>query len=197
MYTEYETPSEFFGAGYELGASKISFSTSDAALISVDDFTVDTETNILTIGSDHNLLVGDRVQVSSATTLPAGLAATTDYYVRTRPSATTITLGATANASEDVNITDAGTGTHSIVVAPALKEVTDAEANATTGDARKVIFGLIDMMTRRLQAITPEHRPTKITVARSTFEDSTTGEFVKTYNFTVRTESSGFEVAPE
>ena len=196
-YSEYETPQEFFGPGYSLASSEISLSTSDHALLSVDDFTADDTTDVLTVASDHNLLPGDRVRVSSTGTLPAGLSPGTDYWVRTRPSATEITLGSTENASSNVDITDTGTGTHSIEVEPPLVEITDAEANASSGDARKVTFGLLDMLARRLQAIPQASRPSKIQVARSTFEDANTGEFIKTYNFTVRTQSSGFEVAPE
>lgn len=196
-YTEYESPEEFFGPGYSLVSSEIALSTSDHALLAVDDFTADDTNDTLTTASAHHLLPGDRVRVSSTGTLPAGLSAGTDYWVRTRPSATEITLGSTQNASANVDITDSGSGTHSIEVAPPLKEVTDAEANAASGDARKVVFGILDMLARRLQAIPAADRPTKLTVTRNTFEDANTGEFLKTYNFTVRTQSSGFEVADE
>lgn len=197
MFSEYETPEEFFGPGYELGSNKISLPTASGSLVNVGAFTVDDATDVLTFGSDHHLLVGDRVQVSSTTTLPAGLSPATDYYVRTRPSATTITLGATFAATADVDITDAGSGTHSLEVEPLLKEVTDAEANASTGDSRKVVFGLLEVMARRLNAIPSESRPTKLSATRSTYEDGSTGEFVKTYQFTVRTAAAGFEVSDE
>lgn len=76
-------------------------------------FTANTSTEVLTVSAAHGLAVGDRVRVSSTTTLPAGLAAATDYYVLTVPSTTTLTVSATIGGSA-VNITDTGTGTHTI-----------------------------------------------------------------------------------
>lgn len=57
---------------------------------------------------------GDRVQVSSATTLPAGLVAATDYYVvNADTDALTCKLSATLGGAA-VDITDTGTGVHTI-----------------------------------------------------------------------------------
>jgi hypothetical protein len=66
-------------------------------------------TDIITSNA-HGLTNGDCIWVSSATTLPAGLSASTNYYVI---SATTNTFKvSTTPDGEAVNITDAGTGTH-------------------------------------------------------------------------------------
>ncbi len=65
----------------------------------------------------HGFSTGDRVRVSSATTLPAGLAAATTYYV-IYLTADTFKLASTdalATAGTAVDITDTGTGAHSIV----------------------------------------------------------------------------------
>lgn len=65
----------------------------------------------------HGYSTGDRVRVSSATTLPAGLAANTTYYV-IKIDADTFKLATTdanATAGTAVNITDTGTGAHTIV----------------------------------------------------------------------------------
>lgn len=66
-------------------------------------------TNIITSNA-HGLSNGDCVHVSSSTTLPAGLSASTNYYVI---SATTNTfkVSATLDGTE-IDITDTGTGTH-------------------------------------------------------------------------------------
>ena len=78
-------------------------------------FTADASTDICT-HSNINLFPYTRVQVSSTTTLPGGLAAATDYYV-IKVTDTTIKLAtsyANAVAGTAINITDAGTGTHTI-----------------------------------------------------------------------------------
>jgi len=83
-------------------------------------FTADASTDLMTYTSTTNLpsniLTGTRVRLTTTTTLPAPLATATDYYV-IRMSDGTFELAATyANAltGTQINITDAGTGTHTI-----------------------------------------------------------------------------------
>jgi len=85
-----------------------------------DTFTADAGTDICTYtstaNSPSNILTGTRVRLTTTTTLPAGLALATDYYV-IRLSDTTFSLAtsyANAVAGTAINITDAGTGTHTI-----------------------------------------------------------------------------------
>lgn len=85
-----------------------------------DTFTADAGTDIMaytsTTSIPSNLLTGTRVRVSTTTTLPAPLAAATDYYF-TKISDTTYKLSTSyANlvAGTFIDITDAGTGTHTI-----------------------------------------------------------------------------------
>lgn len=64
--------------------------------------------------ASHGFPTGLKGQASTTTTLPAGLAAVTDYYV-IAVSASTFTLAsslANALAGTAIDITDAGTGTH-------------------------------------------------------------------------------------
>ena len=65
----------------------------------------------------HGLLTGNKVRVSSTTTLPAGLAAATTYYVIKIDADTfkLATSAANAAAGTAIDITDTGTGVHSIV----------------------------------------------------------------------------------
>jgi len=72
-------------------------------------FTVDAGTNVIT-STTHGLSNGDLIRVSSATTLPAGLTAATNYYV-INSAASTFKVSATSGGTE-IDITDAGTGTH-------------------------------------------------------------------------------------
>lgn len=85
-----------------------------------DTFTADAGTDICTYTSTasipSNILTGTRVRLTTTTTLPAGLSLATDYYV-IRLSNTTFSLATTyanAVAGTAINITDAGTGTHTI-----------------------------------------------------------------------------------
>lgn len=85
-----------------------------------DTFTADASTDVCTYTSTasvpSNILTGTRVRLTTTTTLPAGLATATDYYV-IRVSDTTFKLAtsyANAIAGTAINITDAGTGTHTI-----------------------------------------------------------------------------------
>jgi hypothetical protein len=78
-------------------------------------FTADAGTDICT-HSNINLFPYTRCQLTTTTTLPAGLSLATDYYV-IKVTDTTIkfaTSYANAVAGSAVNITDAGTGTHTI-----------------------------------------------------------------------------------
>lgn len=78
-------------------------------------FTADASTDIIT-HTNINLMPYTRVQVSTTTTLPAGLSAATNYYVIkvTDLTCKLATSYANALAGTAINITDAGTGTHTI-----------------------------------------------------------------------------------
>lgn len=85
-----------------------------------DTFTADAGTDLCTWTSTtdvpSNVLTGTRVRLTTTTTLPAGLALATDYYV-IKMSDTTFELAtsyANAIAGTQINITDAGTGTHTV-----------------------------------------------------------------------------------
>jgi hypothetical protein len=98
-------------AGFEVIDEYPDFPTNNATGAT---FTAAT-TDICTLAA-HGFKTGDRVRVSSATTLPAGLSAATDYYV-IWVSASTFKLATTralAVAGTAVDITDTGTGAHTI-----------------------------------------------------------------------------------
>ena len=94
----------------------------------VGDFTVDTATDVIAL-TGHGLSVNDAVRFTTSTNnknnLPAGLDGgnffqgspeytTVDYYVLTAPDANTITVSLTQGGAV-VDITDSGTGTHSLL----------------------------------------------------------------------------------
>jgi len=83
-------------------------------------FTADAGTDIMTYTSvtslPSNLLTGTRVRCTTTTTLPAPLATGTDYYLIKVTDGTykLATSYANAIAGTAINITDAGTGTHTL-----------------------------------------------------------------------------------
>lgn len=70
----------------------------------------------------HGFLTGTKVTLTTTTTLPAGLALATAYYLIVVDANTLkfATSQANALAGTAIDITDAGTGTHTIVVTTAL-----------------------------------------------------------------------------
>lgn len=85
-----------------------------------DTFTADASTDTCTYSSaanfPSNIFTGTRVRLTTTTTLPAGLALATDYYVIVVTDSTfkLATSYANALAGTAINITDAGTGTHTL-----------------------------------------------------------------------------------
>lgn len=92
-------------------------------------FTVNQATDVATIAGGHGLATGDGpFYVSSATTLPAGLAALTPYWVNVT-GATTYkfsTTRANALANVAVDITDAGVGAHTMTRAAVVDDTDDS-----------------------------------------------------------------------
>lgn len=85
-------------------------------------FTADDTTEVCTLAAQLNIVTGDLVNLSSSGTLPAGTAASTNYFINVA-TPTTITLHTSKadalNGVSPVNITDTGTGTHTLTVARA------------------------------------------------------------------------------
>ena len=85
-----------------------------------DTFTANSASDICTYTSTanipSNILLGTRVRLTTTTTLPAGLSLATDYYVIPITSSTfqLATSYANAVAGSQIDITSAGTGTHTI-----------------------------------------------------------------------------------
>jgi hypothetical protein len=110
---------ELWAAGStNLTVTELVGATLQAQVLADDDIdSLVTGTDVITSAS-HSYVTGDGpVQVSTTTTLPAGLTASTDYWINVA-SANTYTLHpslATALAgTQAIDITSAGTGTHTI-----------------------------------------------------------------------------------
>ena len=75
--------------------------------------------------------------------------------------------------------------------------ITDAEADAVTGDSRRILFGLLQDMYTRFNAIDAADRPTKMTFLRSTSVNDVTQQGTVTFTLRFTTDDVVTEVADE
>lgn len=78
------------------------------------NFTVDTYLDYCTSASAHNFTNKQKIQLLTTNILPSPLTVLTDYYVRVT-GANTFQIMSTSYDSVPIDITDAGTGTHSFL----------------------------------------------------------------------------------
>jgi hypothetical protein len=79
-----------------------------------------------------------------------------------------------------------------------LENLTEAEAEHASGDARKVIYELAETIYDYYNGIASGSEPDNITVTRSSLvETSTAGESTRTYAITVILNTAALDVAPE
>lgn len=93
-------------------------------------FTANASTEKITTSADHGLVVNDTVVLTTTGTLPAGLAVSTTYHVKTVGSGGTadeLTLSATQGGST-IDITNTGSGTHTLTSVASVV-VNDTELN--------------------------------------------------------------------
>lgn len=114
----------------------------------VKPFTADAGTDTLTSAA-HGLSDGEVIRLSNTGgTLPAGLAAATDYYVRAA-AAGTLEVSLTSGGAA-VNIADAGTGTHFIGEVPdEIRVALSMRVGAMVENRESVVaqVGLVDSVT--------------------------------------------------
>lgn len=192
-------PSSFFGAAYALASNAISLKTAtDTSGVTVGTtFVGAASTDLITTATAHGLLVGDRVRCVAGTgALPTGISAATDYWVRSVPTSTTLTLSATrGGALLDITV-DGGTA-HLLKSMGPLDEVTDTEANASTGDWRKVLFGIMEMIYYKWTGTATADRPGKVVVTRSATVNNTTNEITRSYTVRITLSPTAVDVAAE
>ena len=78
-----------------------------------------------------------------------------------------------------------------------LSTLTDTDAADSTGDTREVVFALCEAMFTKFNALASADRPNKMTISRTTSEDSSADEFVRTYSIQLRLSPPNFDVADE
>jgi len=192
-----KSPLAFFGKTYAIASNEVRLKTSTFTGTTTGTTVSCAVSNTVLFAAVHDLIVGDRVRFTQVTTLPTGLAAATDYYVKTVPSTTTITLSAT-RGGPTLAITVGGTSDNTCQVMGPLDEVTDTEATASsTGDWRKIVFGIMEMLYWRYTSLATADRPAYTSVSRSSSVDDTTGNITRYYTVTITTAPTGVEVIDE
>jgi hypothetical protein len=101
------------------GTAKVAESATGVTKHPTQTFTASATTDLLTCNG-HGVQEGDQVIVATQTTLPGGLAASTRYFARdVTPNA--FKLAATPGGIA-LNITDAGTGTHTFYIVGSVQK---------------------------------------------------------------------------
>ena len=82
---------------------------------------------------------------------------------------------------------------------PTLTEITAAEAHATTGDIRKILYGIVEGIYVKYQAVAavPANLPNRLTVSKTSSVNSTTGLITSNYFIQFVLEASGLDVTAE
>jgi hypothetical protein len=89
-------------------------------------------------------------------------------------------------------------GTVMSVPISAFPELSAAEADAATGDSRKLIWALIDKLCTTYTNLPTADRPSKMRLSKSYGQvDPATGAFTASYSMTFNLTASGLELADE
>lgn len=94
-----------------------------------------------------------------------------------------------ANWSED--------GTNITLPIASVPQLTAAEADAATGDSRKLIYALIHQIEKAFNEITLADRPTKLAITKSADVVISPTELARNYQFTFYITPSVYEVTDE
>ena len=191
-----KSPLAFFGKTYSITSNALALQTATHAGTTTGGNITCVIANQITCVA-HGLIVGDRVRFTQGTTLPTGLAAATDYYVKTVESADISTLSATRGGAT-LAITVSGTGANTCQVMGPLDEVTSTEATASVaGDWRKMVFGIMEMLYWRYTSLATADRPSRLSITRNSSVDDSTGNITRYYSVTITTAPTGVEVIDE
>ena len=81
----------------------------------------------------------------------------------------------------------------------AFPELTEEEADGSTGDIRKIVFAILEKWYSTYNALSSVNQPNKWTCTKSMSANAATGEVTHTYTNTIKTEiaTAGQEVADE
>jgi len=90
-----------------------------------------------------------------------------------------------------------GTDITIAALATEFPKLTAAEADASSGDIRKILFAICDKINSVWTGLASTDRPTKMKVSRSSYLNETTGLTTQTYTFQFTTATTGEEVDNE
>lgn len=88
-------------------------------------------------------------------------------------------------------------GTTLSIPVAAFPELSAAEANASTGDSRKMIFALLHRIHSVFNGLATANRPSKMTISRSIGSINANNEFTTSFTFSFNLEATGVDVANE
>jgi hypothetical protein len=196
-------PASFFGPSYSAANGTISIKANQAAGITTGTTFSCVSADTLTTVATHNLLPDDRIRFTAGTTLPTGLVASTDYWVKAvglvspETTARLLTISSSKRGST-LAIPVSGTANNTIQAMGSLDEISNAEMAAdSSGDWRKVFYGVMEMLYSRWNNTPQADRPQKVSISRNSSVNETTGSITKYYTVSISTEPSALEVTPE
>ncbi len=76
-------------------------------------------------------------------------------------------------------------------------ELTSGEADATTGDSRKVLYAVLDKVQKAIAALPDADKPVRLNVTRSTTAPNAANQFVVSFNVAFTLSAAGADVADE
>ena len=79
----------------------------------------------------------------------------------------------------------------------ALPEITSTEANATTGDIRKIYYGIVEKLYQSYLAKATADRPNRMAISKSSNVDATTGLITTNYTIQFVLAATGLDVTTE
>ena len=78
-----------------------------------------------------------------------------------------------------------------------LPEITTAEANATTGDIRKIYYGIVEQLYQSYLSKATAYRPNRMSLSKSSNVDATTGLITTNYTIQFVLAATGLDVTTE
>lgn len=88
-------------------------------------------------------------------------------------------------------------GTEITVPIATFPELTAGEADATTGDIRKIVYALMEKLYNEFNERAAADRPVKMTINKSSSYNQATGRLTVSYGVNLELALSGAEVAAE
>lgn len=201
-------PPAFFGPTYSVVDGVIQLPTADTtAAMPVSDIFFqdegDSEWSMQRVTTSFQIRIGgERVRFTAGTVahptaeLPPNILPDTDYWV--------IDIGARMYVYDNAVLSgtplafSAAASYYGVMhLMGVVTEVSTEEADVATGDWRKVVAGLLEMMYRHYIGVPVDSRPGRLSISRSSTVNAATMEVTAIYTVRVTQPAPAFEVADE